>query len=642
MRATLLTLRALVAVACLAGASMSCFAAATLTQQIDPQEINIGDDVAITFTVKGGNVSNLPFPAVDGLQSLGKTSATNITFNNGVFSSSHSESFHVSPTHAGDITVPAFDIHLQDGTVLHTEAMKLHVLDAAPTSPGNPQSSPQNPPPNQAAAPAFNPNGPVVMPPSNGAAATPPPNPPDANSTNSLVPLESDGRPAKVFVVITPQTTDVYVGQSIPLRIEWYIRLDVDAQQDSLPTIKGSDFLMNNLSIRPREETLGVMNEGYRRESWFTAISAPKSGDFTLQMERDSYWLKPNPAQMDPFTNFFPGRPNLGHESIPSNQLTIHVHSLPTEGRPTNFTGAIGQFTATGNAQPDSVALGEPVTLHFTVAGQGNFDYVRCPALAEDPGWKTYVPSSKTSFQDESHTQGTKDFEMAVIPLKNGTLPLPPCSFSYFDPTSKQYVTTPVNLPTISVTGSITPSTTTPGAIADATAGAMTSDTGFFPNRIDSGATRSDMAPAFRHAWFWAIQGGLVSAILVALAMIFVRARSKPGDEAKTHLEQETSLGREVDAMSEAVQRNDARAFFVAARHAIQLNLGSRWGLKPEALTLSEIRQRDPELAQSLEPLFLQADEIIYSGGVGSGLDLAQWARHVREFLQPPSVASGS
>ncbi len=610
----------------------SCFAAAaTLNQQVDPPEANVGDDISITFTIQNGSGASIHLPPVDGLQTLGTTTSSNFVFQNGSLTSSASETFHVAATHPGDFAIPAFDIHLQDGTALHTQAMKLHILGTTPAAPSNPQT-PTDPAANNSSVPTFNPNGPVVMPPNNG---TPPAPPPDANAANNNVPTESDGRPAKVFVIITPQTNDAYVGQSIPMKIEWFIRLDVDAQQDSLPTIKGSDFLMNNLSTRPREDTLTVMNEGYRRETWFTAISAPKTGDFPLQMERDTYWVKPNRAQMDPFTNFFPGRPNLAHESIPSNQLTIHVHDLPTEGRPANFSGAIGQFTATGTAQPVSVTVGEPVTLHFSVNGQGNFDYVRCPTLAPDPAWKTYVPSSKTNFQEETRTEGTKDFEMAVIPQKSGTLPFPACSFSYFDPTAKQYVTLPINLPAVTVTGSATASITAPAAVADVNAVAAPTDTGFRPNRIDLGSTHTSLLPAYRHIWFWAVQGGLLFTIVLAVIWIFVRSNAKPDNNRAVRLEHETALGREVDAMTDAVQRNDSLAFFIAARHAIQLNLGTRWRMKPETITLAEIRQRDPELAQSLEPLFLQADEIIYSGGVGTRIDLARWAHQVQEFLQP-------
>jgi hypothetical protein len=441
--------------------------------------------------------------------------------------------------------------------------------------------------------------------------------------------------------VITPQTTDAYVGQSIPLKIEFYIRLDVIAEQDSLPTIKGSDFLMNNLSVHFRQDELAVMNEGYHRDTWFTAISAPKSGDFPLQMERDTYWRKSN-GNPDPFTSFFPTRPTLAHESIPSNQLTIHVHTLPPEGRPDNFTGAIGQFNVTGGAQPQSVAVGDPVTLHFTVTGQGNFDYVRCPSLPGDPAWKTYVPSSKVEYQDESHTQGTKSFDMAVIPQKNGTVPLPQASFSYFDPTTKKYTTIPIDLPPITVTGSM-PSATPSGTVADSSTAAGTpASTDLMPNRTDPGSPQVSLTPIYWQAWFWIVQAALLGAVILGAIVLFLRSRAKPDTGRAERLERQNSLERELDTMSHARENKDALAFFIAARHAVQLHLASQWHVKPEALTLAEIRARDATLAESLEPLFLQADEIIYSGGVGVGLDLPQWERHVLELLQPQAQTTRS
>ena len=254
-----------------------CQGAASLTQHIDPPEANVGDEVVVTFTVQNGSGVSIHLPPIDGLQSLGTSSATNISFNNGSFSSAYSEAFHLTPTRPGDYTIPAFDIHLQDGGVLHSLEMKLHVLGGTTAPAANPSA---NPPTNVPGTPAFNPNGPVVMPPGNGAAPNTPANSADTGNTSGSVPTETDGRPAKVYMTITPQTTDAYVGQSIPMRIEFFIRLDSAAPQDSLPTIKGSDFLMNTLSVRPREDQLAIMNEGYQRESWLTAISAPKKRRF--------------------------------------------------------------------------------------------------------------------------------------------------------------------------------------------------------------------------------------------------------------------------------------------------------------------------------------------------------------------------
>jgi hypothetical protein len=87
--------------------------------------------------------------------------------------------------------------------------------------------------------------------------------------------------------------------------------------------------------------------------------------------------------------------------------------------------------------------------------------------------------------------------------------------------------------------------------------------------------------------------------------------------------------------MTEAARAGDAVAFFTAARHSIQLQLAAQWNVNPESLTLGEIRDRDPHLAETLQPLFTQADEVIYSGRTDSHLDLAEWERAVRELLQP-------
>ncbi len=91
--------------------------------------------------------------------------------------------------------------------------------------------------------------------------------------------------------------------------------------------------------------------------------------------------------------------------------------------------------------------------------------------------------------------------------------------------------------------------------------------------------------------------------------------------------------------MSEAARQGDARTFFLAARHALQLQLGARWSVAPESITLGEIRRRDPALAEAMAALFAQADEVLYSGRTGANLDLGQWQRVARECLQLQTAA---
>jgi len=612
-------------------------AAVTVESSLSPEQVNIGDEVTVTYTVSNGQVDDFQLPGIDGVTVEGSSTSARIVMNGFSVSQNFSHTFLLVANRAGNVIIPALELKDSNtGAVIKTRAMTLHVVGVA-TAPPAQTTTPADQQPDASG------NGPVVMPPANGNANdTSQGQAPDTGGTSVPVPTDPDGQPARVFDVITPQTTTAYVGESVPLRIESYIRADANAQQDSLPALTGSDFLMNDLSLRPTEEGVNAGNIEYIRDSWLTAISAPRAGDFPLQATRDTYWTKSAPPTMpdDPFGPLF-GRPSqLMHKDILSNKLVMHILPLPDEGRPASFTGAIGKFQVTGNATPASVNVGDPVTIRFTVTGTGNFDYVRAPALGADPAWKSYVASSKITYQDESHTQAMKTFEQAVIPQKGGPLKLPDASFSYFDPDIKQYVTIPVTMPVINVTGSAAPppvvaSTADTGA-ADATASAPANPTpaALAPNRLNFGTLTTDLAPAYQRTWFWVVQGALLLAILAGLVLsAFGPRRDDParGESALRH----ASLRREEDAMSRAAQAGDAVQFFTAARHATQLRLAERWRVPAPSLTLAEITRRDPALGETLAPLFTEADDVIYSGSARTGIDLQEWDRRAREILQP-------
>src|ERR1700722_884457 len=80
----------------------SCLAAATISQQIDPPEINLGDSANVTITIQNGSASDIRLPNVDGLNLAGRSAQSGITIINGAVSSSMSVTFALVPNHAGD------------------------------------------------------------------------------------------------------------------------------------------------------------------------------------------------------------------------------------------------------------------------------------------------------------------------------------------------------------------------------------------------------------------------------------------------------------------------------------------------------------------------------------------------------------
>ena len=56
-------------------------AAITVQATIDPQEVNVGDEATITYTVAGGSVEDFNLPAVDGLSVEGTSTSSRFVVN---------------------------------------------------------------------------------------------------------------------------------------------------------------------------------------------------------------------------------------------------------------------------------------------------------------------------------------------------------------------------------------------------------------------------------------------------------------------------------------------------------------------------------------------------------------------------------
>ena len=61
--------------------------------------------------------------------------------------------------------------------------------------------------------------------------------------------------------------------------------------------------------------------------------------------------------------------------------LKFLIHALPEEGRPFDFTGAVGRYTVRARAEPREVDVGESFRLTLSIEGAGNFGYFEAPRL---------------------------------------------------------------------------------------------------------------------------------------------------------------------------------------------------------------------------------------------------------------------
>jgi hypothetical protein len=136
--------------------------------------------------------------------------------------------------------------------------------------------------------------------------------------------------------------------------------------------------------------------------------------------------------------------------------LVLHVRALPTEGRPPEFTGAIGKFTIVSDAAPRDVAVGESIKLRLTVGGDATS--FEAPRVADLDGFHVYGVIE--------HPRGT--FEYDVAPLRDDVTELPPIAFAYFDPDAAAYRVVKTDAIPLRVRPSATPSRPTTDVSAQA------------------------------------------------------------------------------------------------------------------------------------------------------------------------------
>lgn len=108
---------------------------------------------------------------------------------------------------------------------------------------------------------------------------------------------------------------------------------------------------------------------------------------------------------------------------------------LPAEGRPPDFSGAVGSFTVTATAAPRDLVLGGTLRLTLAVEGRGELDGVMAPRL---DGGRDF---DLLGVLDGEVAEGRRTFVYDLAPRREGSPRVPGIAFTFFDPDAGAYRT---------------------------------------------------------------------------------------------------------------------------------------------------------------------------------------------------------
>ena len=514
--------------------------AASLTAALESDTLRLGESTTLQLVFEGGDPGGSPqLPTIPNLRVAYAGRSSQMRWDNGQTSSTVTHSYAVTPTQAGEITIPGLRITL-GGQAVSSQPLKLTVLK--PDAPA-----------------------------------------PDAQAQQIA------------FLRLLVPKQQVYVGEAIRAELQLYLRDVVQGANDFQITATPSDGVIIGKNVQGQQRQTRVGNTMFTVVPFQLGLTATKTGTLSLGPITASVvvQLPVTGRNRDPFDPFGMFNRSRGQQmALASEEVKLECLPLPTQDRPVDFSGAVGNFTLSFTANPTNVAVGDPITVRVQIGGSGPIETLPVPSQSAWRDFKTYPPTTKLESTDPLGLQGTKHFEQVVVPQNAEIKELPGFSFSYFDPAARAYRT--LTQPAVPLT--VRPSGSTPPPSVAALPGMQKQEPSvrqdIVPIKQRLGPLRLLGPPLAKEPWFLGLQLVPVLAWLGCLGWRR-RAEALANNPRRRRQRQVAQIVREglVELRSLAAAKKE-EAFFATLVRLLQEQLGERLDLPASAITEAVIEER--------------------------------------------------
>jgi len=127
---------------------------------------------------------------------------------------------------------------------------------------------------------------------------------------------------------------------------------------------------------------------------------------------------------------------------------------LPTEGRPDDFTGIVGELQLDSDFSRTELNYGDSLTLKIKAQGNANLDGLRNVITREVPNFSDYeVLKGTVESVENNNYHVEKSFDVILVPQATGELNIEPLSVPFFNPATSSYEVAKLPGATIQVLG---------------------------------------------------------------------------------------------------------------------------------------------------------------------------------------------
>lgn len=249
-----------------------------------------------------------------------------------------------------------------------------------------------------------------------------------------------------IRVEATPSSTSLYEGEPFTLTYDLWVDAQLSSQVGSISRQSTPQFQGFSAIIQPsRTDRSLELKRGKRylrtRISEYRLI-AQSPGRFQLDTLQVGMTVAIPRSGRRPQNDleafqrqFKPGFREYRY-LLASNSPAVTIKALPSNGKPVDFSGLVGNLNASATLSDTSVQTGEELHLVLRIEGEADYGLLSPPVLQVPPGFESYPPRV-TSNEDAT----VLELDYTLVAREPGGYSLEFPEISYFDPARKRYRT---------------------------------------------------------------------------------------------------------------------------------------------------------------------------------------------------------
>ncbi|WP_299761424.1 BatD family protein [uncultured Dokdonia sp.] len=408
----------------------------------------------------------------------------------------------------------------------------------------------------------------------------------------------------KIHLVAEVSKSSPYLNQAFTVVYKLYVSPETSVSNwREIDSPKFSDFWSQNID----EKQFKIYEGEYQGEPYRyvilrrTVLYPQKTGKLNIEPLSLSVSVAVPTNRRDIFGRFLTQNANI---TVAAKNRTVNVKPLPLEGRPDDFTGAVGEFDFTVKTDKNSLDASEAFQLSVEANGNGNLKLFDLPKPNLPSKLEVYEPENADRVRTNlGGMSGLKRSTYTVVPAYKGKYPIPPISFSYFNPKTERYerktsdeiVIEVMNGP-VDATANINTSTAASGTNKQQV---IAADKQFAYIKSTPNLQSITKKQFFKSGLFWTLLG--VPFLFIPIAMIVRKKRQAyTSDVQGNRIRKADKLARKF--LSEAKKNlGSQKEFYIAMERALHNYLKAKLNIQTSEMSKDRITRllKEREVDQS-------------------------------------------